>query len=160
MQSAQGQGDRAMVRVKSPQDLGAAFVFIAIGAAGLYFGRDLAFGSAGRMGPGYFPTILSGLIFAVGILLGFKSLAADGPPIEPVHIRPLLAILAAILAFGALIERIGLALTTALLTIGAAYARRHVDLKETLLLAAGLALFAVGVFVYGLSQPLPAWWGR
>ena len=104
MQSAQGQGDRAMVRVKSPQDLGAAFVFIAIGAAGLYFGRDLA--------------------------------------------------------FGALIERIGLALTTALLTIGAAYARRHVDLKETLLLAAGLSLFAVGVFVYGLSQPLPAWWGR
>ena len=160
MQSAQGQGDRAMVRVKSPQDLGAAFVFIAIGAAGLYFGRDLAFGSAGRMGPGYFPTILSGLIFAVGILLGVKSLAADGPPIEPVHIRPLLAILAAILAFGALIERIGLALTTALLTIGAAYARRHVDLKETLLLAAGLSLFAVGVFVYGLSQPLPAWWGR
>ena len=87
-------------------------------------------------------------------------MAVDGPPIESVHLRPLFAILAAILAFGALIDWIGLALTTALLTIGAAYARRHVDLKETLLLAAGLSLFAVGVFVYGLSQPLPAWWGR
>jgi TctA family transporter len=28
------------------------------------------------------------------------------------------------------------------------------------LLAAGLALFTVGVFVYALTQPLPAWWGR
>ena len=34
------------------------------------------------------------------------------------------------------------------------------NLKETLLLAVGLALFAVGVFVYALKQPLPAWWGR
>ena len=34
------------------------------------------------------------------------------------------------------------------------------NLTETLLLAAGLALFVVGVFVYGLTQPLPAWWGR
>ena len=64
------------------------------------------------------------------------------------------------LAFGALIDRIGLALTAAVLTIGAAYARRDVNLTETLLLAVGLALFTVGIFVYALTQPLPAWWGR
>jgi hypothetical protein len=46
------------------------------------------------------------------------------------------------------------------LTIGAAYARRDVNLPETLLLAAGLALFTVGIFAYALKQPLPAWWGR
>jgi hypothetical protein len=93
-------------------------------------------------------------------VLAAKSLATDGPPIERIYFRPLFAILAAILAFGFLIDRIGLALTAAVLTIGSAYARRNVDLKETLLLAAGLALFVVGVFVYGLTQPLPAWWGR
>jgi hypothetical protein len=149
-----------MFRVRSPQDLGAGLVFVAIGAAGLYFGQDLAFGSAARMGPGYFPIILSYLIIGVGLVLAVKALATDGPTIEPIHIRPLFAILAAILAFGILIDRVGLALTTALLTIGAAFARRQVNWKETLLLAVGLALFAVGVFVYGLSQPLPAWWGR
>jgi hypothetical protein len=149
-----------MIKVRSPQDLGAAIVFVVIGAAGLYFGQDLALGSAARMGPGYFPTLLSGLIIAVGLVLGAKSLVVDGPPIEAIHVRPLFAIVAAILAFGALIDWIGLALTTALLTVGAAYARREVNLKETLLLAVGSALFAVGVFVYALSQPLPAWWGR
>jgi hypothetical protein len=149
-----------MFRVRSPQDLGAGLLFVAIGAAGLYFGQDLAFGSAARMGPGYFPILLSYLIIGVGLVLAVKALATDGPPIEAIHIRPLFAILAAILAFGILIDRIGLALTTALLTVGAALARREVNWKETLLLALGLALFAVGVFIYGLSQPLPAWWGR
>jgi len=149
-----------MVRVRSPQDLGAGVVFVLIGAAGLYFGWDLAYGSAARMGPGYFPTLLSYLIIAIGLLLVGRGMTIDGPPIERLHIRPLFAILAAILAFGVLIEQVGLALTTALLTVGSAYARRDVDLKETVLLAIGLALFAVGVFVYALAQPLPAWWAR
>ena len=48
-----------MVRVKSPQELGAAVVFLVIGLAGIYFGRELVFGTASRMGPGYFPTLLS-----------------------------------------------------------------------------------------------------
>jgi hypothetical protein len=149
-----------MLRVRSPQDLGAGIVFLLIGAAGLYFGQDLAYGSAARMGPGYFPILLSGLIIAIGLVLAGRGITIDGPPIEAVHVRPLAVILAAILAFGALIDWIGLALTTALLTILAAYARRGVNLKETVLLAAGSAIFTVLVFVYALKQPLPAWWGR
>jgi putative tricarboxylic transport membrane protein len=149
-----------MFRVKSPQDLGAGIVFVLIGAAGIAFGQDLAFGSAARMGPGYFPTLLSYLIIAIGLVLALKSVTTDGPPIERIQVRPLFAILVAILAFGVLIDRIGLALSAAALTIGAAYARRNVNRTETLLLAAGLALFAVGIFAYALQQPLPAWWGR
>ena len=55
---------------------------------------------------------------------------------------------------------IGLALTAIALTVFAAFARREVNLVETLLLGVGLALFAVVVFVYLLGQALPAWWGR
>ena len=80
MRCAQDAG-ADMVRVRSPQDLGAGVVFVTIGAAGLYFGQDLAFGSSARMGPGYFPTILSYLIIAIGLVLAVKSLATDGPPI-------------------------------------------------------------------------------
>ena len=57
-----------MLRVKSPQDLGAGLVFVLIGLAGLYFGSDLTFGTAARMGPGYFPILLSAMIAAVGEL--------------------------------------------------------------------------------------------
>ena len=149
-----------MLRIKSPQDVGAAVVFMAIGLAGVYFGRDLALGTAARMGPGYFPVILSWTIFGIGVVVGFKGLTIEGPRIEPVQLRPILVIVAAILAFGYLIEKLGLAITAALLTVLAGYARRDVSLWETLLLAAGLALFCVGLFVYALSQPFPAWWGR
>jgi hypothetical protein len=74
-----------MFRVKSPQDLGAGIVFVLIGAAGIVFGQDLAFGSAARMGPGYFPTLLSYLIIAIGLVLAVKSVTTDGPPIERIQ---------------------------------------------------------------------------
>ena len=149
-----------MLKVKSPQDFGAAVLFLTIGIAGIYFGRDLAFGTASRMGPGYFPTILSCIIVLIGAIVGLKSLLFEGPPIEPTKLRPLLFILFAILAFGYLIEQIGLAITTAGLTVFAAYARNNVNLKETIALAAFLSAFAVGVFAYALGQPLPIWWGN
>ena len=149
-----------MLQVKSPQDLGAGLAFMLIALAGLYFGSDLAFGSSSRMGPGYFPTLLSALIIVVGLVIGVRGVTIEGPPIEPVQLRPILFIIAAILIFGFLIESIGLALTAVLLTIFAAYARREVKPSETLLLGVGLAIFTVVVFVYLLGQPLPAWWGR
>ena len=149
-----------MFRVKSPQDFGVAIVFMVIGLAGLYFGMDLTFGTAARMGPGYFPMLLSLLILALGVGLGLNSVAVDGPPIEPVQLRPITFIIASILIFGLLIDAVGLAITSVALTILAAYARRDVNLTETILLGIGLALFAIAVFVYSLAQPLPAWWGR
>lgn len=149
-----------MFRVKSPTDFGAAIVFMLIGLAGIYFGKDLTFGSSARMGPGYFPTIISFLILALGVIVGLRAIVIAGPSIEPVQLRPLMFILASILVFGALIDRFGLAISTVALTLIAAYARRDVNLKETLALGAGLAIFSIVVFVYGLGQPLPAWWGR
>jgi hypothetical protein len=154
------EGRNGAVRIKSPQDFGAAVVFAAIGVAGICFGRDLAFGRAAAMGPGYFPVVLSWIILGLGVVLGVRALSLEGPGIEPVQLRPLLVIVAAILGFGYLIDRVGLALTAALLTVLGAFARRDVNVWETLLLAAGLAVFAVLLFVYGLSQPFAAWWGR
>jgi hypothetical protein len=149
-----------MFRVKSPQDFGAAILFLTIGIAGIYFGRELTFGTAAKMGPGYFPTVLSGVIVLIGAIVGLKSLTIEGPPIESVRLRPVIFILVAVVAFGFLIEQIGLAITTTGLAIFAAYARNDVNLKEAIILALVLAAFAIGVFAYALGQPLPIWWGR
>jgi hypothetical protein len=149
-----------MLRIRSPQDVGAALVFIAIGLAGAYFGRDLRFGTAAAMGPGFFPIILSWIIVGIGVIVGAKALVIEGPRVEPIQLRPIVVIIAAILLFGFLIDKAGLAITAALLTVFAAFARRGVNLTETLLLAVTLALLSVVVFVYGLAQPFPAWWGR
>jgi hypothetical protein len=149
-----------VVRVKGPQDLGAGIILVAIGAAGLYFGWDLARGTAARMGPGYFPMILSALILGLGLIIGLRGLALEGPPLEGTRLRPIAFVIAAILTFGYLIDYIGLALVAVILTLLAAYARPDAKLGENLILGIGIALFSVAVFVYALGQALPPWWGR
>jgi hypothetical protein len=149
-----------MFRVKAPRDFGSAMVIMLVGIAGLYFGKDLTYGTAGRMGPGYFPFLLSIIIIALGAGIGVKSLIVEGPPIDPPVIRPMAFVLVSIIVFGYLMDYIGLFLTAIVITIIAAYARRQVKIVETLIFAVGLSLGTVFIFVYGLGQPLPAWWGN
>jgi hypothetical protein len=149
-----------MFRVKSQQDIGAGVLFMAIGIAGVYFGRDLTYGTSMRMGPGFFPIWLSWIIMAIGAVIMFRGLSFDGPAIDPPKLRPIILILGSIVAFGFLINPLGLALTTIVLTIIAAYARPSPNLIETLIFGVGMAIFAVVAFIYGLGQPLPVWWGN
>ncbi len=150
-----------MIKVKSPRDFGAGLLFIVIGLGGFWFGRNLSVGVASRMGPGYFPMLLSGLIVAMGLLVAIKSLVFDGPSIEKPQFRPLFFVMLSMLSFGYLIERIGLALSVVTMIIIATFARRaKFKAIETIALAVGLAVFAVFVFIYGLGQSLPAWWGK
>lgn len=149
-----------MLRVKSPQDLGAGLLFIAIGGLGLYLAKDLNFGSARSMGPGFFPTWLSGLVIALGIITAARSLVLAGPPIGRLNLRPLLFILAAVVLGGFLIDKFGLAIALVAMTAVAALSRADTKWAEVLALGVIMAVVSVVVFVYLLGQPMPAWWGR
>jgi hypothetical protein len=149
-----------MLRIRNPQDFGAAAVFIAIGMAGLYFAGDLAFGTTSRMGPGYFPVLLSACILLIGIIVGIRSLSIAGPSVERIPLRPIAVIVLCIIGFGLLIERAGVAITAAALVLLASYARPGAKLGESLALAAAMAVFVIAVFVYALGQPLPVLWSR
>src|SRR5262249_43132162 len=144
----------------SPQDFGSAIVFLLIGLAGLYFGKDLTYGTASRMGPGYFPFLLSWLIIAIGVVVGFMSLTIEGPPIERPQLRPMFFVVLSVIIFGYLMNYVGLAITGVVMTLIAAFARRNFNLVESLVLGIGLSIGCVLIFVYGLGQPLPAWWGE
>jgi hypothetical protein len=144
-----------VLRVKSPRDLGAGIVFAAIGLVGLWFGRAYTFGSAARMGPGYFPMVLSGLLMLFGAGIALRSLVLDGPPIERASLRSTGLIVACILLFGLMIGTAGLGPTVVAVTILAAIGMKDAQPLETLALGVGLAVFSVLVFVYGLRQPLP-----
>ena len=148
-----------MLKVRSPQDFGSGVLIVLIGLAGIYFGADLTMGTAGRMGPGYFPRLLSWLIVAIGLFIGIRALLVDGPEIEAPKFRPLAFVLASIVIFGYLMDYVGLAITAVIAVFVAAYARDKVNIIETAIFAVALSIGTVFVFVYGLGQPLPAWWG-
>jgi len=146
-----------MIKVKSPQDFWAGLLFLVIGCLALWFGRGYAFGTATKMGPGYLPTALSWALVLVGTFLSLRALALEGPPIEASLIRPQIFILLAIVVFGLLIERVGLAPAIIAVTLIAANASREMRWTETFAVAVGLAVLCVGLFIYLLGQPLAIW---
>ena len=87
---------------EKPRDLVGGLVIVAIGGVFLLFGRELPVGSSFRMGPGYFPTILSWLMMAMGAVMA--GLAWRAPHQEgafgEVPWRGLLLILGATVVFG------------------------------------------------------------
>jgi hypothetical protein len=143
-----------MLRIKSPQDLGAGIVFIVIGLAGLYLGQDLRFGSAARMGPGFFPYYVSWGIVIIGLVVAGRGFAFRGPAIEPMKLRPILAVVGSMLVFGFAMDALGLVFSAVALTVVAALAQKKPNWRETLLLAAGMTAFCAVVFVWALKQPL------
>jgi hypothetical protein len=146
-----------MIRIKNPQDFWAGLLFLIVGCLALWFGRNYTFGTATKMGPGYMPTVLSWALVLIGAFLSLRAFALDGPPIEPSLVRPQVFILLAIVAFGLLIERVGLAPAIIAVTIIAALASREMRLRETIVVAVGLAVLCVGLFIYLLGQPLTIW---
>ena len=133
-----------MIRVKSPQDLGAGLLFIFIGVVGVYFGKGLTFGSARSMGPGFFPMWLSWIIITMGAICSAKSIALNGPKIERVTLKPILFVFAGVLLFGYLTEHVKLELSLILLTLVVTQSRRDMDLAQKIIIAASAAL-GVGV---------------
>ena len=136
------------------KDIGAGLIFIAIG---LLFGlasTDLEIGTSLRMGPGYFPLVLAGLLVALGLAVvayGFGH-TAIGRLVVPW--RGLVLILAAPVVFGLTVRGLGLVPAIALVVLISAFASRRMSVPLALALTLGLTVFCVLVFSLGLGLPL------
>jgi Tripartite tricarboxylate transporter TctB family len=144
-----------MFRVKAPRDFGAGMVIMLIGIAGIYFGKDLTYGTAGRMGPGYFPFLLSMIIITLGAGISVKSLFVEGPPIELPMFQPLFFVVASIIIFGYLTNVLGLAITAVVTTLVAVLARSRLTVLESMPFAVLLILAGV-MATYGWLNIWPA----
>ena len=86
-----------------------AAILAAIGAAAFIIGLDYDFGSATRMGPGYFPLVLSGLLTVLALAEAVSAVLKPDPDGSPaMDWRPLVAILGAVGGFAVAISLFGL----------------------------------------------------
>lgn len=107
------------LQIRHPKDFYAGVIFIVVGVAALLIGRDYSLGTTTRMGPGYFPALLGALLTLLGLIISLRSLIFDGPAVGQIGFRPLVLILASMLAFAGLLEPAGLVIATAaLIAIG------------------------------------------
>lgn len=149
--------------IKSPKDFWTGVMYVGFGGIAFVIARDYSFGSAGRMGPGYFPSVLSCLLMGFGVLALLRGLRQDGEGFGGFAWRQAAIVLAATAAFGFLLPRAGLIIALLVLLFGSAAAsvRFRFEVRATLL-ALGLVAFCALVFVKGLGLPLPlfgTWFG-
>ena len=62
------------VELRNNKDFLAGLLLLAIGGGGFLMALDYPFGSALRMGPGYFPRVLAGILMAFGVFILIRSL--------------------------------------------------------------------------------------
>jgi hypothetical protein len=132
-------------------------LFIAIGVAVLVMAGQYRLGTAARMGPAYFPTLLGGLLTLLGLSLAIPALFKDGEQFPRLHVRPLVMILLSIGAFGLALEYLGFAVAVAVLVIIGGLADPDLRPVETAALAVFLVVFSIGIFVVLLGIPLNLW---
>lgn len=146
------------MKIKSPRDFWAGLMFIGFGLFFvLWAWGNYQMGSAVRMGPAYFPTLLGGLLVFLGLMVLVESLAMEGPKVAKFSFRPLILISAACVLYGYLMKPLGLVIATAVLVFVSALGGHEFKWKEVSILYVLLIIFSVLVFVKGLTLPFPLW---
>jgi putative tricarboxylic transport membrane protein len=134
--------------------------FIGTGGLGIYMAQDYPMGTALRMGPGYFPIVLSGMLILFGIycliqgLLHPEKLPGNWSP------RALLILPISAVIFGILMEHAGFIPALIALVFVSAYASREFKFTEVLLMAIGLTVGSWALFIWGLGLPYPLFVGH
>lgn len=148
------------MRLKNAKDFWSGVMFIVVGLFFAGFAQQYDMGTAARMGPAYFPTVLGLLLAAIGVLVSLRGVttepeAGHSGRVERFHFKPILLVLGAVVAFGALLRPAGLVVALLALIIVSSLGSGEFRLREVLPLAIGLALLVLAVFIWGLSMTIP-----
>lgn len=147
-----------MLRVDFRDLIGGGLVALA-GAGAMYHSLTaFELGTLARMGPGYFPALVSGLLILCGLSIGIPALLRAGP-MPVIEFRPLFWISLSTLAFALILMPFGLIPAIIVQTVLAGISDRKLSWKGSLILAATVAIGATLIFKVGLGLIVPtfAW---
>ena len=145
--------------IKSQEDFWAGLMFIGFGLAAIVIARDYPMGSAMRMGPGYFPTWLGGIMMLIGVVITAMSTRIQGEGISGFAWRPMITLFAAFLVYGvAMGNNLGFIPSIGLVILISSFAIRDFRPVELVLLITVLVLATTGLFIWGLELPYPMFW--
>lgn len=143
--------------IKGASDFYAGLMFVAFGLLALYLSRDFPMGTASRMGPGYFPTILGVVICALGGGVMLRGFLVRGDSPRNFALVQAALVLAAIALFAWTVESLGIVVAVTAVVVVSSLASGTSRWYEVLLLALLMVALAVGLFTYGLDLPFKIW---
>ncbi len=144
------------------KDFWSGVIFVAAGVAAVGFGQNHPMGTAMRMGPAYFPTVLGGLLSLIGLTLMVRAWFQARAPVGRLAFSKLAFVMLSNVLFALLLRRLGLAGALFLLVVVSAYASKRFRWPVALALAGGLAVGSSIIFVWLLGLPIPiigTWFG-
>jgi Tripartite tricarboxylate transporter TctB family len=153
--------NRRLNRKRAVTDILAGLVFVAFGLAFAIASLRYQLGTLLRMGPGYFPLALGGILVLLGVLIvgkGFVAGAGAGAGEErfgSVPWRALLLIVLAVLFFGLTVRGLGVVVSTAVSALLTAFASYRTGILAAVAIAAGLTVLCVLIFLLALQLRLP-----
>jgi hypothetical protein len=147
-------------KIKSPENFWSGALFFGFGLAALLLSREYPTGTAMQMGPGYFPTLLGGLLVALGVIIAATSVKIAGEGIKPFAWRPLFLLSAAFAFFGWGIENLGFIPSLTVLCLLSAAAGSDFNWKETVIMTALLVAGSWALFIWGLEVQFQLFWWR
>jgi hypothetical protein len=146
------------VALSNNKDFLAGLLLVVVGSAGFFMALDYPFGSALRMGPGYFPRVLAGILIVFGLYVGIRGVL-NPERVEGIWGWKALALITlAFWVFGWLMERVGFIPSLVVLFAISTLAGHEFRLKEVVILTVLMIAFAWAVFIYGLGLPYPLFW--
>lgn len=128
-------------------------IFIGLGVAFGWQAFELDLGTTFRMGPGYFPFVLSLVLVLLGAVIFLQSGKVAHEPLGAIAWRGMLLILPAPVFFGLTVRGLGFVPAIFFTALIASFASRKMKAHTAVILAAGLTVFSVVVFNYGLGLP-------
>jgi hypothetical protein len=140
------------------KDAAAGVLFVAFGllfGANAYTNLDL--GTNLRMGPGYFPLLLSVALVILGFAIFFHAFTIEDEAWGPIPWRGLFFILLGPIGFGLTLAGLGLVPALAIIAFLTSFASMRMNPLLAVALTAGLTLFCVAVFSWGLGSPIRLW---
>jgi putative tricarboxylic transport membrane protein len=143
--------------IRSPRDFWGGLVLIAVAILAIWASRDLPGQRGFAFGPGTAPRLFAGLLVGLGTIVALVGLVTDGPRIEKYKIRGPVLVIASILLFASMIRPLGLVIASYVTFIVAILGSKEMRVVESLLGAAVMTAFCVGLFVYLLNLPFQLW---
>jgi hypothetical protein len=145
------------MRIRNHRDFWSGVLFIVTGGLFALLSQQYTVGTAAKMGPGYFPTMLGGLMAVLGLMLLVPAIRASSPEtrIARPDFRTIGLILGAVALYAATLPTLGFIVSLVLLVIVSSFASHEFSLKSTLISAVALLIGSWLVFVKGLELQFP-----
>ncbi len=151
-----------MFKIRSYPDFWSGVMFITVGVFFSIYGRiNYDLGTAGRMGPGYFPFWLGLILAGLGlvVLFGALSVKREADEVGPWDWKSLVLVLGAVVVFGFMLRPMGMILAVVALVAIASLASHEARLAAVLKGAvSGVVVFEIcfmiGRTLTGVLRPV------